>query len=693
MFQLVLGAAVLLLALLNSIPVGAQDPKFNISRYSQPMEKRTTVFIPGIMGSKLSDGDKEIWGAFPYDPELLAYRGEQHIAAARPLDGVKVSRWDLDKKAYGAFFNDTYRDLLVEDWFYPFSYDWRASNEISAKHLNRFLCHEVDLERGPVLLVAHSMGGLVLKIWLMEHYEDGCSNRDGKKIDISNIIFVATPHLGAPDVVKTMLSGSAEIFPILEDYFTPDIGIVGLSFDSMYELLPMQHAFQVNFREENLCLRQSELRLPQNRYRVFHRDAYGDDSVVNLYSATVWRRLGLMPRIETLLEEHNIFRQNPDVYLQQKLDKARELSCRLSRFTIPNDISNKVIYLAGKLAKEQITVSTTADEILISDRRIPGAIEDFVVTDGLTGQPKYVYINSGPGDSTVPEDVATNGRSTEARRSNADHIGILSSYVFNDLMDAVQLRADIRDVDALKIAGFNEEFNFPVVQLISALEKADVDTRTSEWVIPESIASKNNFLRIDVNGLANVLNSMTDEQYTIISSTEFAKSVIFQGVLNKEIVSESEAFMATMEKTELQAEDYHLIASMSGISDQERAAASLFAADAYFMNGSTERAEKFYELAGYVGAENTIGLDPRIDAQQISQRSKIGSYLLGNSFPSNSETELVEDLSKEWLLYISDPSNQNLANVISYINNAASIKPAFAIDRSQMRVIDNLSGN
>ena len=116
------------------------------------------IVIPGILGSQEKNG---VW---LMDPILHTYT-------------------DL----IGTFRANGYQDNYD---LFPFPYDWRKSNTETAEALrlrimeakNLCLCDKVDI-------VAHSMGGLVAR----QYIQSGDYGHD-----IDQLIFLGTPHLGAP---------------------------------------------------------------------------------------------------------------------------------------------------------------------------------------------------------------------------------------------------------------------------------------------------------------------------------------------------------------------------------------------------------------------------------------------------------------------------------------------------------------
>ncbi len=670
-------------------PTLAQDTTFSSYGLNQPTIKRTTVFIPGIMGSRLQVGDEVIWGEFPYDPELLVYRGEESIADASPLQSVLVSGWNLRDRAYGNNFKDTFLDLEAEDWFRPFAYDWRASNETSARLLNTFLCNSVDSERGPVVIVAHSMGGVVLKLWLMNHYEAGCASQGGTKVQIDTIVFVATPHYGAPDTFKTLMTGSPKLFPILEEHYLPHLGTIGLSFDSIFQLLPMQHAYTgPQLREDTLCMKDSKVPSSVERLRIFHKDARGILNPVNIYSATVWSRFGFASRLERLLGEYRIPSQSPEIYLQEKLDDARRISCQLIGFQIPQELSDKVIYLAGSLLEDSVIYTSTVDAVLVSDLKISNAKIDLQFEDGYSSEQKYLYSNFGPGDATVTEDVATLGRSPLARRENADHIGILNSFAFLDVFELAQTRAELGSGSSLGLP-IDRAVARPILQISSLLQRAGAVVPSHEWLEIENRSGNSWITGINVEGLANAAKLMTEEQRNTVLASQSQSSAMLQMVFSGQIESAEEAASALLDSNGWKTGDFHFAAALAKLPEKDRASVALRAADGYFLESEPELARSMYQLAG---SSASLVAESNVTYREIAARAVIGSVISSNVIEAvYNGGASPGKLAMQWTSYIDAPSSQSLVEIAAAVGTVESVTQNFSIHLNDVVIEDRLS--
>jgi pimeloyl-ACP methyl ester carboxylesterase len=222
------------------------------------------VVLPGITGSVLSDPSGELWNlsgqalwsfaktrgdslrrlAIPeHDPrnpppatDITATRliegfhgvfGLAKIDGYRPLYESLKDRFDV---IAGGWTDDRPANLLT------FAYDWRLSNRASANRLAEGITRKLDAWRrhtgdqeAKVLLIAHSMGGLVSRYWLevLEGWRD-----------CRALVTFGTPYRGSLDAVRYVAHGYKKAFV--------DLTTVLLSCPSVYELLPIYRAVEQN---------------------------------------------------------------------------------------------------------------------------------------------------------------------------------------------------------------------------------------------------------------------------------------------------------------------------------------------------------------------------------------------------------------------------------------------------------------
>jgi len=244
------------------------------------------VVIPGILGTRLEDpaSGRTIWGAFagdfasPRTPEgarLLAHP----MGLGRPLeelrDGadpvtvldrvrVRVLGIPVTLRAYVDILATLgiggYRDETLgragairysESHYtcFQFAYDWRRDNIENAQKLHgrllalREYVRQTRKERGESMcepvrfdLVAHSMGGLVVRYFLRYGGdlppEDGSVPWTGAEL-VDQVFLIASPNAGSADALLQLVRGKN--FAIVLPRFPP--ALLG-TLPALYQLLP-----------------------------------------------------------------------------------------------------------------------------------------------------------------------------------------------------------------------------------------------------------------------------------------------------------------------------------------------------------------------------------------------------------------------------------------------------------------------
>ncbi len=164
---------------------------------------RCLVFLPGIMGSELVDvNNKQIWPPSGLDL-VTGYSHVQdllnpHLKATKAIRSILFVHGVYkplieDFNECGYFHNYPTRELI------EFAYDWRLSNTVTAAKLADRLDEIVD--QTEIILIGHSMGGLVLRYLL----ESGEFNERHWFGWIKQLITLGTPHKGAPEALRQVL--------------------------------------------------------------------------------------------------------------------------------------------------------------------------------------------------------------------------------------------------------------------------------------------------------------------------------------------------------------------------------------------------------------------------------------------------------------------------------------------------------
>lgn len=383
------------------------------------------VFIPGIMGSRLTrtlaDGsEKLIWGRtkvgsiFSAPDADLAYSEDDKIKA-EVMDEYFVPGTSFD--IYGSAVRTLqYLDLSSGNNVRLFAYDWRQPNKKSGRDFAAWLCKaQEEFRSRPVVVLAHSMGGLVLRSWLKHIYEsEGCDagSKFSDWLRIKKIFFLGTPHYGAPKAVMAF----ADQYSLLVDTdstmsrllggidaatFSKSINAFGATFPSAYELLPAVNG-SACFQEPSWPF-PVQVR-PQNGSVHSHIDLFDPD----IWTLMKWpRNLGpSMDRAKFMSER-----------LPGLLRSARDFHCELRDYQ--PDEKFDVVRISGSGVRTVCSVT-------------------IVQPSTADGQATVEPVSCQEGDGTVPKWVAAEDRRSKAdkiRNSARAHMHLVGSPEFIEYLE------------------------------------------------------------------------------------------------------------------------------------------------------------------------------------------------------------------------------------------------------------------
>ncbi len=221
------------------------------------------IVLPGITGSVLQKDGRDVWAL----SGTAAWQNIRSLGGA--IAGLKIDHDDPDVDDLGDGIRATrvigdltiipglvkidgytgVRRLLSEQFaaipgtvdsaapanFFEFPYDWRRHNAVSGRRLHAFVGERLPRWRehsgakdAKVILIAHSMGGLVAR-----HYLEVL----GGWRDCRALITFGTPYRGSVNAVDFLANGYKQLFM--------DLSEVMRSFPSVYELLPIYPMLKV----------------------------------------------------------------------------------------------------------------------------------------------------------------------------------------------------------------------------------------------------------------------------------------------------------------------------------------------------------------------------------------------------------------------------------------------------------------
>ena len=161
------------------------------SRDALATDKPVVVVLPGVMGSHLRAGKSDrVW----FDPLDIAAGGLAKIAWGR----AEVEADDLFEMFYGELCKSLADSHRVE----RFAYDWRQPLDVLGERFGEFVDRLMKQTQQPIRLLAHSMGGLVVRACIHKRRPvmDALMARDGARL-----VMLGTPHQGAHSMVENLL--------------------------------------------------------------------------------------------------------------------------------------------------------------------------------------------------------------------------------------------------------------------------------------------------------------------------------------------------------------------------------------------------------------------------------------------------------------------------------------------------------
>ncbi len=222
-----------------------------------PTGPSSALFLPGIQASRLyKDGllgsEDQVW-----EPNGNQDLRQLSMNESGVSDNDIYTR-DIMEEIFGVsnvyagfahFMDDLVTDGVIQNWK-PFAYDWRYSvvdvaNNGTA-YENQIKSAVAELEHlaedsfsGKVTLIGHSNGGLLAKA-IMHHLAS-----ENKTHLIDRVVFLATPQLGTPEAIGTILHGydQAKFGGLLIDG-TVARDVIG-NMPGAYGLVPTQKYFNV----------------------------------------------------------------------------------------------------------------------------------------------------------------------------------------------------------------------------------------------------------------------------------------------------------------------------------------------------------------------------------------------------------------------------------------------------------------
>lgn len=232
-------SSILLLTILQSPVVAVSESEFlnaelhrkETAIVPQAAKNNVIVVVPGILGSELKYGSTKAWLPLPNISSL------SHLACSETGSSLKTitavtPQGSTDKYGVQDIYKNIYQELnnsfsSVADVKF-FAYDWRLSCQTTAANLKNL----VSSYTGQIIIVAHSMGGLVGSDLIRQ---ESVSQRNR-----TTLITIGTPFTGATKAITMMENGETGFCPveIVDQVAGLFLNNYAQNFPAVYELLP-----------------------------------------------------------------------------------------------------------------------------------------------------------------------------------------------------------------------------------------------------------------------------------------------------------------------------------------------------------------------------------------------------------------------------------------------------------------------
>lgn len=213
-------------------------------------QKTPVLIIPGIMGTEIHKGQETLWANVD---KMMLTNGDRFMDPlsfynnSTPIDGSLTLGDVIREKPRLNYTAQLIEDFKTQNYeegqtLFTFPYDWRKDlSEIASQNLTGQIDYILSQTAagqaaGKVDIIAHSQGGLVVKSLLQQLPQ--------YQTKINKLIFVGTPHLGAPKAAKALLYGDSMGVDFWGMGLDPEeVKRISRNMPAIYELLPSQAYF------------------------------------------------------------------------------------------------------------------------------------------------------------------------------------------------------------------------------------------------------------------------------------------------------------------------------------------------------------------------------------------------------------------------------------------------------------------
>src|SRR3989344_5736838 len=216
--------------------------------------RNLVLIVPGLLGTEMKNGNELLWvdlgrmfvdvgdgfmDPLQLDDNLMPINANLTVGNIIGSPAIGQHFYDL---LITEFKNQGYIESVDEDaTLFTFPYDWRYgvsgkyADGITNSDLLAQKIQDIMAQTGSdkVDVVAHSLGGLIVKKYVMDNPADN---------HIRKAVFIGVPNTGAPKALKVLLQGDNFGVPWLADQ---EIKKISENLPASYDLLPDEQYYNI----------------------------------------------------------------------------------------------------------------------------------------------------------------------------------------------------------------------------------------------------------------------------------------------------------------------------------------------------------------------------------------------------------------------------------------------------------------
>jgi len=216
--------------------------------------RNPVLIVPGLLGTEVKNGNELLWvdlgrmfadvgdgfmDSLQLDDNLMSINANLTVGNIIGSPAIGQHFYDL---LITEFKNQGYIESVDEDaTLFTFPYDWRYgvsgkyADGITNSDLLAQKIQDIMAQTGSdkVDVVAHSLGGLIVKKYVMDNPADN---------HIRKAVFIGVPNTGAPKALKVLLQGDNFGVPWLADQ---EIKKISENLPASYDLLPDEQYYNI----------------------------------------------------------------------------------------------------------------------------------------------------------------------------------------------------------------------------------------------------------------------------------------------------------------------------------------------------------------------------------------------------------------------------------------------------------------